>query len=359
MQALRPYSTAVGDRLVGSFAQPVRLKRTFLLPLRPITNEPLNTSGHTLAGAVANPIANRIFGGFGMASFGRQSAIFTQMSRADVSIPAVLIEARLTELTSGMYQDSPSQVARNPHLSVVMPVYNEMATIKEILARVQAVDIDKEIILVDDGSTDGTREFLAELAIGLELHSSPMAEDYSGRLQRRDPIRIFLQKKNYGKGAALRRGFQKARGEIVIVQDADLELDPQEYPKLLEPIELGVADVVYGSRFLGRPPEKVSFAHYLGNKLLTVSSNALTGMKLTDVWTGYKVFRREVLQTIDIREDRFGFEPEITAKVAKHGCRLQEVPVSYCCRAREDGKKISWKDGFRGMWCTFRYSLFR
>jgi glycosyltransferase involved in cell wall biosynthesis len=280
------------------------------------------------------------------------------MSRSDVSLPAVLIETKLASPAFGM-QDNRAQVARSPRLSVVMPVYNEMATIKEILARVQAVDIDKEIILVDDGSTDGTREFLAELATGIELHPSAVTEDSDGRLQRSDPIRIFFQKKNYGKGAALRRGFQKARGEIVIIQDADLELDPQEYPKLIEPIELGLADVVYGSRFLGKPRQDVSFAHYLGNKFLTASSNALTGMKLTDVWTGYKVFRREVLQTIDIRENRFGFEPEITAKVAKQGCRLQEVPVSYSCRAREDGKKISWKDGFRGMWCTFRYSLFR
>lgn len=281
------------------------------------------------------------------------------MSRTDVSIPAVLIEAKMTMPAAGIPQDDPGQVARSPHLSVVMPVYNEMATIKEILARVQAVDIDKEIILVDDGSTDGTREFLAELATGVDLQPSPTTENSVEQLPHCDPIRIFFQKKNYGKGAALRRGFQKARGEIVIIQDADLELDPQEYPKLIEPIELGVADVVYGSRFLGKPRQDVSFAHYVGNKFLTVSSNALTGMKLTDVWTGYKVFRREVLQTIDIRENRFGFEPEITAKVARHGCRLQEVPVSYCCRARADGKKISWKDGFRGMWCTFRYSLFR
>ena len=280
------------------------------------------------------------------------------MSRINASIPAVLIETKMASFASGMSLDSPTPAARSPHLSVVMPVYNEIATIKEILARVQAVDIDKEIILVDDGSTDGTREFLEELAIGLELNSSPMAGSCEPLLHS-DPIRIFFQNKNYGKGAALRRGFQKARGEIVIIQDADLELDPQEYPKLLEPIELGEADVVYGSRFLGKPPEKVSFAHYLGNKLLTVSSNVLTGMKLTDVWTGYKVFRREVLQAIDIRENRFGFEPEITAKVAKNRCRLKEVPVSYSCRAREDGKKISWKDGFRGMWCTFRYSLFR
>jgi glycosyltransferase involved in cell wall biosynthesis len=280
------------------------------------------------------------------------------MSRSDVSLPAVVIETKLASPIFGM-QDNRAQVARSPRLSVVMPVYNEMATIKEILARVQAVDIDKEIILVDDGSTDGTREFLAELATGIELHPSPATEDRAGRLQHSDSIRIFFQKKNYGKGAALRRGFQKARGEIVIIQDADLELDPQEYPRLIEPIERGLADVVYGSRFLGKPRQDVSFAHYLGNKFLTASSNALTGMKLTDVWTGYKVFRREVLQTIDIRENRFGFEPEITAKVAKQGCRLQEVPVSYSCRAREDGKKISWKDGFRGMWCTFRYSLFR
>jgi len=288
-----------------------------------------------------------------------QSAVFPEMSRTDASIPGVLIEARLTASTAATLQDSPSLLARSPYLSVVMPVYNEIATIKQILARVQAVNIDKEIIIVDDGSTDGTREFLTELASGADFHVPPSMEDTAEPLQIFDPIRIFFQKKNYGKGAALRRGFQKARGEIVVIQDADLELDPQEYPKLIEPIELGLADVVYGSRFLGRPRQDVSFAHYVGNKLMTVSSNMLTGMKLTDVWTGYKVFRREVLQTIDIREKRFGFEPEITAKIAKHGCRVREVPVSYSCRARADGKKISWKDGFRGMWCTFRYSLFR
>ena len=248
-------------------------------------------------------------------------------------------------------------MAESPRLSVVVPAYNEMATIEEILSRVQAVDIDKEIVIVDDGSTDGTREFLSQLS----SHTKPAANGATqagfGRLSRVDNIRVFFQKTNCGKGAALRRGFQEARGQVIVIQDADLELDPQDYHKLIEPIERGLAEVVYGSRFLGRSRQGQPFSYYVGNKLLTVTSNALTGLKLSDVWTGYKLFRREILQKIQIRENRFGFEPEITAKVAQCGCRVFEVPVSYTCRSRKEGKKIGVRDSFRGLWCTLRYSL--
>ena len=239
-----------------------------------------------------------------------------------------------------------------PHLSVVIPAYNEIATIEEILRRVQAVVGEAEIIVVDDGSTDGTREFLTQLAASVERQGSAV-----GGLSRCDNIRVFFQPKNCGKGAALRRGFQEARGEIVIIQDADLELDPQEYPNLIAPIDSGLADVVYGSRFLGRPRQDVPWLYYLANKVLTVTSNILTGLALTDVWTGYKVFRREVVRKINLREDRFGFEPEVTAKIAGR-CRVYEVAVSYAVRTRDQGKKIGWKDAVRGMWCTLRYGLF-
>ncbi len=238
-----------------------------------------------------------------------------------------------------------------------MPAYNEMATIEEILSRVQAIDIDKEIVVIDDGSTDGTRDFLTRLMNHIQSAGAAPSMPPFGRLNRVDNIRVFFQEKNCGKGAALRRGFEVARGEVVVIQDADLELDPQEYPRLIAPIEQGTADVVYGSRFLGRSRQGQPLLYYVANKLLTVASNLLTGLHLTDVWTGYKMFRREVLSRIHLRENRFGFEPEITAKVARSRCRVVEVPVSYTSRGREEGKKIGWKDSVRGMWCTFRYSL--
>lgn len=236
-----------------------------------------------------------------------------------------------------------------PHLSVVIPAYNEIATIAEILRRVQAVVKNAEIIVVDDGSSDGTRQYLAQLSKSVTPQSTAELSC--------ENLRIFFQAKNCGKGAALRRGFQEARGDIVIVQDADLELDPREYANLIAPIDGGLADVVYGSRFLGKTSHDVPQAHYLANKILTVTSNLLTGLSLSDVWTGYKVFRREVLQRVTLRENRFGFEPEFTAKIARAGCRICEVPVSYAVRRRDEGKKIGWKDAVRGMWCTLRYSL--
>jgi len=241
-----------------------------------------------------------------------------------------------------------------PKLSVVIPVYNERATIEELLELVQTVDINKEVIVVDDGSTDGTREFLQELA------QAPAHE--SGRMDRsqleRGEIKVFFQAKNCGKGAALRRGFQEARGELILVQDADLEYRPSDYHKLLEPVEQGAADVVYGSRFLGGPHRVLYFWHSVGNKFLTTLSNMFTNLNLTDVWTCYKLFRREVLQNIDIKEDRFGFEPEVTAKVAKGNWRVYEVPISYWGRTYAEGKKITWKDGAKAIWYILRYNLF-
>jgi len=226
-----------------------------------------------------------------------------------------------------------------PRFSVVIPVYNERGTIEKLLARVQAVPLAKEIVVVDDGSTDGTRELLA-------------------RLTADGAVRVFLQDHNRGKGAALRRGFAEARGAVILIQDADLEYDPRDYPGLLGPIDRGEADVVYGSRFLGGPHRVLLFWHYVGNRLLTTLSNVFTNLNLSDVWTCYKVFRAEVLRDITLREDRFGFEAEVTAKIARGRWRIYEVPISYHGRTYAEGKKITWKDGIRGVWCTVRYGLF-
>ncbi len=225
-------------------------------------------------------------------------------------------------------------------LSVVIPVYNEKETIRDIYDAVRAVDIDKEIILVDDFSTDGTRQILQELA--------------------GDNTRIFMHDRNMGKGAALRTGFKAATGDIVIIQDADLEYDPGQYHKLIQPILDGKADVVYGSRFVTGDYRRVLFFwHSLGNKFLTLLSNMLTNINLTDMETCYKVFRREVLEKITIEENRFGFEPEITAKIAKLNLRIYEMGISYSGRTYKEGKKIGWKDGISALRCILKYNLFR
>ena len=225
-------------------------------------------------------------------------------------------------------------------LSVVIPVYNEVETIKEIVSRVQAVDFEKEIIIVDDGSTDGTREQLQEISLAQEN------------------VRVFYHDRNQGKGAALRTGFEVATGDIVIIQDADLEYDPREYPVLLEPILDGRADIVYGSRFLGGPHRVLFFWHYLGNKFLTLLSNALTNQNLTDMETCYKVFRREVLSDMKLKSNRFGFEPEFTAKIARKDFRIYETPISYSGRTYAEGKKICWKDGVKAICAIVWFRFF-
>ena len=229
-------------------------------------------------------------------------------------------------------------------LSIIIPVYNEKQTLKALVEKVQSLDLsslnlDKELVMVDDCSQDGT----LDVAQGLADEGK---------------IRLIRHQKNQGKGAALQTGFQNARGDILLIQDADLEYNPEEYPKLLKPILDGKADVVYGSRFMGGEPHRVLyFWHYLGNKFLTLLSNITTNLNLTDMETCYKVFRSEVLKAISLKEKRFGFEPEVTAKVARLGCRIYEVGISYTGRTYTEGKKINWKDGLRALWCIFKYAL--
>ena len=227
-------------------------------------------------------------------------------------------------------------------LSVVIPVYNEAATVAELVGRVQAVPVRKEVVLVDDCSTDGTYCVLQRLA------------------EQAPNVRVLRHERNQGKGAALRTGFGAVRGDIVLIQDADLEYDPREYPRLIQPIAEGRADVVYGSRFAGGESHRVLyFWHSVGNKVLTLVSNMFTNLNLTDMEVCYKVFRREVIARIQIEEDRFGFEPEITAKVAALRCRIYEVGISYAGRTYEEGKKIGWRDGMRALWCIVKYNVFR
>jgi len=228
-------------------------------------------------------------------------------------------------------------------ISVVMPVYNEISTIDKIIAKVASQTLVKQIVAVDDGSTDGTRDALIRLK------------------QTHPKLQVVLQDCNRGKGAALRVGFKHATEPIIIIQDADLEYDPNEYGRLVKPIVNNLADVVFGSRFLGTSEghRVLYFWHSVGNKVLTILSNAMTNLNLTDMETCYKAFRRDVLDKIELTEDRFGFEPEFTARIAKQRLRVYEVPISYHGRTYTEGKKIGWKDGFRALYCIAKYNLFK
>lgn len=231
-------------------------------------------------------------------------------------------------------------------LSVVIPIYNEKATLRQLIDRVCEVPIRKQLILVDDCSNDGTRDILKEFETNNDSNNQ---------------FKVIYHETNKGKGAALRSGFEQADGDVVIIQDADLEYDPSEYSRLMQPIVEDKADVVYGSRFLGDQPHRVLyFWHYLGNRFLTTLSNSFTNLNLTDMETCYKVFRREVIESVTptLRQNRFGFEPEVTAKIARRNYRIFEMSISYSGRTYDQGKKISWRDGVKALWCIVRYGMF-
>ncbi|QDV72221.1 glycosyltransferase family 2 protein [Botrimarina mediterranea] len=271
-----------------------------------------------------------------------EEAIHRRIERTLAEAEAALEEARrhgdlALDVPARRKTDRP--VNTRLKVSVLMPVYNEMATIREIVARVRDQARHDEVLIVDDCSTDGTRDVLIELD------------------RECDDVRVVLHGYNKGKGAALRTALSHARGDIVLVQDADLEYDPADYAKLIEPIQRGEADVVYGSRFLVNAEQDPSRMHRFGNWMLTAASNLTTGLHLTDMETCYKAMRRDALRGVLIRENRFGFEPEITAKLARRGCRFKEVPIAYNSRGWEEGKKIGPRDAFRALWCIGRYAF--
>ncbi len=245
----------------------------------------------------------------------------------------------------------------DPKISVVIPVFNEKKTLDEILRRVLETEMRKEVVIVDDCSTDGTRKILEDMAaLQARGETSAPPQDGEDRIPLGD-LRFFFQPVNQGKGAALRRGFAEVTGDIVLVQDADLEYNPRDYPNLLEPLLDGRADVVYGSRFLGGPQRVHYFWHYVANKALTLLSDIFTNLKLTDMETCYKVMLTPVIRGINLKSNRFGFEPEVTAKIAKGNWRVYEVPISYAGRTYEEGKKITWKDGVMALWYIVRYTV--
>jgi glycosyltransferase involved in cell wall biosynthesis len=232
-------------------------------------------------------------------------------------------------------------------LSILVPVYNEERTLEEVVRRVSVIPTPKEIILVDDGSKDRSREILTRLQEQNDQANDPI-----------NSIRVFFQPKNQGKGAAIKAALSHVTGDVVIIQDADLEYDPKDYPTLLEPIQTGLADVVYGTRFYGGGAHRVLFFwHYMGNLLLTLISNMITNLNLSDMEVGYKVFRAEIVKDIDLKSQRFGFEPEITVKLAKKQCRFYEVPISYHGRTYAEGKKITWKDGVAALYYLIRFRV--
>lgn len=248
---------------------------------------------------------------------------------------------RLLEEAESLVQQSLSEerfaTPDAPPLSIVIPVFNERETLPRVIAAVQALPIGKEIIVVDDASTDGTTDWLRQQ-------------------QQTAGFTVVLRRRNRGKGSALRLGFRHCRGEIIAIQDADLEYDPRDLMKVIRPIQDGISDIAYGSRYLGNQMQDPSLMHRLGNRILTGLSNCTTGLRLTDMETCYKAFRREVIQSLPLRQCRFGFEPEVTAKLARSGQRFMEVPIDYHSRGYDEGKKIGWRDGVNAIYCMLRYS---